>query len=291
MKFLDYNENKRHGSTDFPIELYSVDYKHPQYIMPLHWHKEFEIIRILSGKFTVFLNNEKYILNRGDFLIISGGTLHRGEPDSCVYECLVFDINMLKRQKNDAVGKYISPLINGSLTFKNPISPKSADLSDTLNSLFSIFNSKKPYYQLHIYSLMFFMISMLYSEGYAVPLNNKINEKKMQMMISLLSWLDENFTEEITLKMLSDITGYSEKYICRIFKEYTSRTPINYINELRIEKACHEISENNFSVTHAAYDSGFNDLSYFCRLFKDYKGVTPTQYRNLTATNKFTNDI
>lgn len=99
MKFLDYNENKRHGSSVFPIELYSVDNKHPQYIMPLHWHKEFEIIRILSGKFTVFLNNEKYILNQGDFLIISGGTLHRGEPDSCVYECLVFDINMLKRQK------------------------------------------------------------------------------------------------------------------------------------------------------------------------------------------------
>ena len=128
---------------------------------------------------------------------------------------------------------------------------------------------------------MFFVIYMLYSEGYAVPLNNKINEKKMQMMISLLSWLDENFTEELTLKRLSDITGYSEKYICRIFKEFTSRTPINYVNELRIDKACREIKEDNFSVTRAAYNNGFNDLSYFCKIFKQYKGVTPTQYRML----------
>lgn len=284
MRFLDYNESKRHGSADLPVELYMVDHKHPQYIMPPHWHKEFEILRIISGEFTAFLNNEKYILKRGDFLIIRSGTLHRGIPDSCVYECLVFDINMLKRQKNDAVGKYISPLINGALTFKNPISPKSADLSDTLESLFSILKSKKPYYELHIYSLLFFIISMLYSGGYVVPSAHKSNEKKVQMVISLLSWIDENFTEEITLKKLSDITGYSEKYICRIFKEYTSRTPINYINELRINKACREIGENNCSVTRAAYDSGFNDLSYFCKIFKYYKGVTPTQYHKLYNT-------
>lgn len=291
MRLLDYNERKRHGSTDFPIELYTVDFKHPQYIMPPHWHKEFEILRILSGNFTAFLNNEKYTLKSGDFLIIKSGTLHCGEPDSCVYECLVFDINMLKRQKNDAAGKYISPLTSGNLTLINPISQKSVDLSDTLASLFSIMKIQKPYYELQIYSLMFFMISQLYSEGYAVPSNDKITEKRVQTVISLLNWIDENFTEEITLKKLSDITGYSEKYICRIFKEYTSRTPINYINELRIEKACREISENNFSVTHAAYDSGFNDLSYFCRLFKYYKGITPTQYRKSAVTNNCTDDI
>lgn len=285
MKFFDYNEIKKHGSSDFPVELYMVDYRHPQYVMPTHWHKEFEILRVLSGTFTAFLNGEKYLLKRGDILIISGGTLHRGEPDSCIYECLVFDINMLKRQKNDVTGKYISPLINGNLICKNPILPENADLSDTVDSLFSAMKSKKSYYELQIYSLMYFMLSMLYANGYIIPSKNKNSEKKTQTVISLLNWIDENFTDEITLKKLSQISGYSEKYICRIFKEYTSCTPINYINGLRIEKACHEITVNRVSITHAAYDSGFNDLSYFCRLFKVYKGITPAEYRKLISDN------
>lgn len=78
--------------------------------------------------------------------------------------------------------------------------------------------------------------------------------------------------------MLSSISGFSEKYLCRIFKEYTSKTPITYINELRIEKACNEMGINKKNITYAAYESGFNDLSYFCRTFKKYKNITPKEY-------------
>lgn len=278
MKFSEYNEQKIRGSVDFPIELYKVDSTHPQYIMPLHWHKEFEIIRILSGKFTAYLNNEKFTLKSGDYLIIKSGTLHRGEPDKCVYECIVFDINMLKRQKHDATGKYISPLTRGSIALKNPVLNESDALLKSLESIFSLMQSKPPYYELNIYSLMFEMISLIYSQEYTVPSNNKADEKRIHTVIMLLNWIDENFTEDISLKKLSEVCGYSEKYVCRIFKEFTSRTPINYVNELRIDKACREICENNCAVTRAAYDSGFNDLSYFCKIFKYYKSVTPTEY-------------
>lgn len=64
------------------------------------------------------------------------------------------------------------------------------------------------------------------------------------------------------------------KYLCRIFKEYTGKTVVDYINELRIDNACHEMTVKGMSVTRAAYDSGFNNLSYFCKVFKHYKGVT-----------------
>ena len=56
-------------------------------------------------------------------------------------------------------------------------------------------------------------------------------------------------------------------------------TPIEYINNLRIENACHLMIHSNLSVTESALESGFNDLSYFTRLFKRYKGVTPSVYK------------
>ena len=58
MKNSEFLEKKQHGTPEFPIQYYFVKSGHPQYVMPPHWHKEFEIIRVLSGDFRVFLNRK-----------------------------------------------------------------------------------------------------------------------------------------------------------------------------------------------------------------------------------------
>ena len=44
MKYTEYREAKKHGRDGFPLQYYYIDKKHPQYVMPLHWHREIEII-------------------------------------------------------------------------------------------------------------------------------------------------------------------------------------------------------------------------------------------------------
>lgn len=53
MQYINYRENRRIGTADFPLEYYHVTASHPQYVMSFHWHVEFELIRILSGSLTV----------------------------------------------------------------------------------------------------------------------------------------------------------------------------------------------------------------------------------------------
>jgi len=62
MKYDEYREQKTHGTSHFPLEYYFVDKEHPQYEMPLHWHSEFEVLRVLSGSLTLYLNNEVFHL-------------------------------------------------------------------------------------------------------------------------------------------------------------------------------------------------------------------------------------
>lgn len=280
MKQLENIEKKRHGSHDFPIQYYYVDEKHPQYIMKAHWHNEFEVIRVLKGKFTVYLNNVGFRLNAGDILLVESGLLHRGEPyDNVIYECIVFDLKMLLRQKNDITEKYIYPIINLSagiscLKYNNKSEPGSA-----FNTLFEVISKKEPYYELKVYSLLFECFMKLYSSGNIIPLDKSPQPHRIEVITYLIDWIDKNYTEPITLEILSSISGFSKKYLCRIFKEYTSKTIINYINELRVESACYEISVKGKSITDAAYDNGFNDLSYFCRTFKQYKKVTPNEFK------------
>ena len=66
-----------------------------------------------------------------------------------------------------------------------------------------------------------------------------------------------------------------------IFKEYTGSSPVDYLNELRIDRACFEISVNRKNAT------GFNDQSYFSKVFRKYRGISPTEYKkSLTERRK-----
>lgn len=279
MKHAEHMERKRHGSPDFPIKYYYVNEDHPQYIMPAHWHKEFEIIRILDGAFTVHLNNSEYYLEKGDILFVEGGCLHRGEPADSVYECFVFDPAILMRQQNDAAEKYISPIINMQISINHLVDRTDIGIQQTVAELFTKVREQKPCYELEVYGLVFRLFAQMYLQEYIVPSVKPIHNLQARTIMELIDWIDKNSSEQMSLDTLAARAGLSKKYLCRIFKEYTSKTLVEYINELRIENACYELSVRGKNITEASYDSGFNDLSYFCKIFKRYKGITPKEYK------------
>ena len=89
MKYIDYRERKEQGTFNFPIAFYHQSQRSPKYHMQYHWHTHYEIIRVISGTFHLTLDNEIRILNPGDCVLITSGTLHGGVPYDCVYECIV----------------------------------------------------------------------------------------------------------------------------------------------------------------------------------------------------------
>lgn len=279
MKYSELNEKKQHGTLDFPIEYYRLSPAHPQYVMQLHWHREFEILRVISGSFRLYLNNTEYVLKSGDIAFISCGMLHRGEGEECVYECIVFDINMLRSRGGDKAGSELLPIISGDFRVNCLLESRSSQLYLNICSLFIAMRECAPHRELAVLGLLFGMFSRLYTEGFIAKAAKKSRSgHKDEVMISLLDWIDGHFTEHITLRRLSAVSGMNEKYLCHLFREYTDRTPIDYINSLRIEKACHEIAVSRRNVTEAAFESGFNDLSYFSKTFKKYKGISPKKY-------------
>ena len=92
MRYLASHERAVRGTFDFPIALYYVDPQHPRYEMPFHWHMEHELILVLSGTFALSLNGEPFTLSAGDCALVADCSIHGGHPDSCIYECVVFDL-------------------------------------------------------------------------------------------------------------------------------------------------------------------------------------------------------
>ena len=279
MKYSEYNENKQHGNSDFPIQLYRVDNSHPQYIMPLHWHKELELIRVVAGELNLFINNVPYTLSAGDIAFVNCKCPHRGEPHNCKYECIVCDLTILVKKGNKIYSSYINPIILGNLFINTIFHPDNSKLYSCMNLLFALLKNKPPYYELSTIGTLYTLFEQLYiNEAISkIKLSNK-SVSQTNIIADLIDWIDNNYTEHITLNMLSEKAGVTPNYLCRIFKEYTGKSPIEYINSVRIDNICHEIKWGQKNITEAATDNGYNDISYFCKVFKKHKGVSAKKY-------------
>ena len=280
MKYFEYNEGKKHGTDEFPIEYYYIDSTHPQYIMPPHWHSEFEIIRVIKGTFTVYLNNEEFNLTKDSIILVPPRVLHRGIPTDAIYECIVFDTNMLKRRSGERINYYITPITKSDVTFRCSVQRDDLDIYISIEALFSQIKNRNEHYELSVYGTLFLLIGNLYNNGYIKKnKSHALHSKKTNTVITILSYIEDHFTEQISLQTLAKACHKDKKYICRIFREYTSKTPIDYINELRISYAKGLITEKALSLTQIAYECGYNDSGYFSKVFKKCTGITPSDFK------------
>lgn len=280
MQYLSYQENKKRGTSNFPIELYHVDHTHPQYTMSYHWHIEFEIIRILSGTFLITLDGQECKANKGDLILIPAGYLHGGIPTDCIYECIVFDMNLMLKE-TDACRHYINQIINHQILPHTWFQGEQTLLHHTAWTLFNALAQKKDGYQLLVSGCLFQLFGLIianrqYNLASPGALRTHSRVKKLKQV---LEYIEASYTTHITLNQLSKCAGVSPKYFCRFFQEMTHYTPLNYVNYYRIERACYQLITTDASITEIAYSSGFNDLSYFIKMFKKYKGVTPKKYQ------------
>ena len=98
------------------------------------------------------------------------------------------------------------------------------------------------------------------------------------------SYIHDHFKDDIKIRTLAEITNMNEAAFCRFFKKMTGKTAVNYINDLRIGRACFLLQTKTHAVGEVAYQSGFNSIPHFNRYFQKVKGCTPTVFRkNYTA--------
>lgn len=281
MQYLDFNENKQRGTYDFPFEFYHVDEHLPQYIMSYHWHIEYEIIRILEGTFEITMDEKSFLANAGDIIFIHSGILHSGIPTDCVYECIVFDLNVFLKH-NPSCKPYIQNIIDRSALIYHHFTKKQPEILEILNTLFEAMKLQYYGYELTTFGELYHFFGTVFQKHYYledVPQTRR-DYKRIMNLKNALEYMETNYQNPISLEELAEAASMSPKYFCKFFYEMTHKTPIDYLNHQRIEHACYQLATTDLSVTEIALNCGFNDLSYFIKTFRRYKGVTPGKYPN-----------
>lgn len=92
-------------------------------------------------------------------------------------------------------------------------------------------------------------------------------------------YIEKHLQDELTLKQLSDYCNLSPSYFGVLFKQYTGKSFVNYVNQVRMDKAMELLRESDMKIYEVAEEVGFASLPYFNRVFKSVTSMTPNEYR------------
>jgi len=108
---------------------------------------------------------------------------------------------------------------------------------------------------------------------------NKRNEKSTSLIENAKEFIKNNYSSNISLEDVSGAINLSPYYFSRVFKEEVGVNFVDYITNVRIEKAKELIDSQRYSMKEICSMVGYSDPNYFSRAFKKNVGVTPTEYK------------
>lgn len=106
------------------------------------------------------------------------------------------------------------------------------------------------------------------------------NEESVPFVKEAKEYVEEHYTENLTVKEVAGIIGISSGYLSTMFNQSMGKSFVDYLNQLKINHACVYLEQNYLKVYEIAYKVGFQDEKYFTKVFKKIKGITPKEYRN-----------
>lgn len=221
---------------------------------PEHSHAYWEIVLQVQGVVESFVGKEFLKMSKGDILIIPPNTAHTGvsrdgylDAYLCVDEMDFNGITLL-HDKNDVVKNLMNMLYKTYIERNNNYKQICNSLANTIAEYLKSFSESREKYD----------------------------------FVSRMKGIIYENTHNPDFKITAEIKklGYNVDYFRRCFFEDAGKTPLEYLTELRINKAKNLFNQKYFiSVADVAAQCGFSDQFYFSKKFKSYTGVSPTEYK------------
>ncbi len=238
---------------------------------------EYEILFVKDGSGRIFFGNTVSEVQRGDCLFINSFEEHSFRKDaiSPAFQCyrLIFDISVLG-----------APDDQSRIFFEGIKLARFLKISDEIIQRFdktSQLKNDSEGYELIIKSLLLDIISYAIESGQYEHFSTLAGceKRSLSAIDNALHFIRDNYSENVSLTSILQLTNYSKSHFIKLFKESTGMNVSEYINKYRIEKACFDLIYTNNNITEIAMSCGFNNIQYFSRKFREYMKCTPKQYQ------------
>ena len=271
-----------------PYKLYETQVINGQPDILFHWHPELEINYVHSGSAHFHVNDDYFDSEAGDIILMSPNVLHSIHPvkDQRHHtETLQWHLDMLGQTHQDQTSlHYLRPLQQSTITFVSRIQvgdPGYEAIKSCLLSIFETIKTDGRHVELHLKSQLFELIYLLFFHRYVVRKESDDMYRKSEKIRDIIDVIHQRYTDKLTIDELAQRMGYSKAHFMTVFKQFTGVSCIEFIIQVRLQKATELLSTSLMSVLDIASTVGFTNLSNFNRQFKRYYHLSPTAYRNL----------
>ena len=255
--------------------------KRPLECLIPHLHREAEIVLYDGGKTTAYVDTVRYDLQAGDALVIFPGQIHHYDTTLEKESCRVFLVDL-------AVLPALASVFESSVPTASVIKGASNDqricvLAEALAEL-SDPSCSNPYRD----SLLLGYLQALLAELLSRLDLRPVSRSDSDALRSIVAFCSENYTKDLSLAVLEENLGLSRYYISHLFSDKLGLRFNDYINSLRILRACRRLSCTDESMTEISDRVGFNTLRTFNRAFMKQMNLSPSDYRKLHRNPKET---
>lgn len=251
-------------------------YNKTESVTGLHQHDYYEFTLVLTGRYYQEINGKRVLLERGDFVFIPVGSNHQS-----FYEfgaTRILNVGISKR----FFEQHYLPLLPFCFVASQVYRANSTFLT-YIETVIASLNFRGNGLDEFIEVVTFYIINRLR------------HYREEQVYDDIPQWLkatveimhDKTQFGEHALENMVRLSAKSQEYLTRATRRYYSKTPMQIINEIRINFAKKQLEMTNYSVTDIAYEAGYSSPSLFIKTFKKMTSFTPNSYRKrLTEINE-----
>ena len=259
--------------TEFPfnIEISGITNCDSEYTISREKSYCYILEYVYEGSGTIYCNDKKYRVSKGDAYLLPKGSNHSYSPDKN-WDKIWFNVD----------GTLVSNIIfayglEKTVVFKN------VNNKQIFDDLYEITNCGKPTSEIMMSAAIQFHFIMQYL--YSTLQKNSFDRK----VSKIKELLDANIYEKsISLKKIADELLISQAQVINIFKKTFNVTPYQYFSTKRIEIAASLLLNSNLQVKEIADSLNYSDQPYFSNAFKKIMGVSPEKYRKMNNSYNLT---
>ena len=262
---------------------YHVEFREG-YFMQSHTHERVEIMYARKGSCEVFADNKRYRLEAGDFILINGNIPHKLQVDKhmpCQVLCLEFQFAQAQSTGRTLLFEIYRDVCEFRLFLESALNVlKLKDTAEAYTNLVDLFRElehNEPGRWIAIqYAFGQFLIKLarLFAE------NERTKEKPSKKYIrDAIAFINGNYYEEIGVGEIAEHVKLNVSYFHKIFKKDTGNTPMDYLNNVRINKAKRLLENSDIPIIEICSFVGFNSRQYFTYTFRKSTGITPRAYK------------
>lgn len=290
----EQKEQAQHGEHMFPLKRYITTLSDIYPVTAAHWHEEAELTLIKKGSCTYHIHLDTYRATAGDILFIPPAELHSiniSPGTEMTSTTFVFHMDFLTASTADiCTVRYLKPISHHTLMLPCIIHRDHdayTKLRQIICSMDQAYDERKEGYEMALKALLLYALSTLLPYGQTAKVRPQLEDEHTAKLKLVLEYISEHYSEDLTISLLARLCFFSEYHFMRFFKKYTGMSCLEYIKNLRLEKAASRLAQGGQSVLEISLSCGFSNLSYFYREFRKKYGMTPKQFIQEVPTLPF----